>query len=307
MSPLLILLCVGIGWTAMCLLIAEYVYANDRRVDRRIREFSQRGVKPAESSSPLFRDWNLADESVGTIVSSIRAFVRQSGLPVSARHLWLATGWLGLAGALLAVVVHPGFWATAAIAPLIPWAVLVWVRHCRIQQFRRQLPEAFDVMRRAVEAGQTVASAFQQVSTQCRPPLSMEFAHCGEQQNLGLSHDASLRDLSTRIPIIELKIFVISLIMQRQCGGSPVEVLQNMSELIRKRQRLAQRVKALTAEGRLQAIVLTALPLVTFIGMVMLWPDYVAPLLARPRLLMALAALQIVGTIWVRRTVQLDY
>jgi tight adherence protein B len=147
----------------------------------------------------------------------------------------------------------------------------------------------------------------QLVASECRPPISAEFRHCCEQQNLGLSYESALRGLASRIPLVELHILVISLLVQRQCGGNPVEVMGNMADLVRKRLRLDQRLKALTGEGRMQAWVLTILPVSAFFGLWVMRPEYMQPLLERPVLLASAAAAQILGSVWIRWLLRLPF
>ena len=138
------------------------------------------------------------------------------------------------------------------------------MRGRRIALLRSQLPDAFELMARAIQAGQTVTSSFQVVADNFQDLLGCEFRYCSEQQNLGMPLQVSLRDLARRTGVIELKMFAVTLSVQRQSGGNPVEMLQNLATVIRKRTKLIDRVKALTGEGRMQATVLLVLPFVLF-------------------------------------------
>lgn len=302
------LVCVAVGWTTLCLLAADLLRSPYWRMRRRLRAAATGAQSDLIDSGGLFAEGRLAGADDDGPSSAIGRLLEQAGLPVSVGHFTvasIASAGLGMVIGLLAAPLWA--WPPMLLFGAAPWSGLLWLRKRRIERLRRELPEAFDIMRRAVEAGQTVASAFQQVATQLRGALAREFQRCGEQQSLGLSQDAALRELARRVPIVELDIFVIALLIQRQCGGSPVEILSNMSALIRKRLRLDQRVQALTAEGRLQAIVLTVLPIAAFLGLTVLRPDYVDPLLQRPQLLGLLALWQTVGMVWVRQTVRLEY
>jgi len=105
-------------------------------------------------------------------------------------------------------------------APLIYVSLL---RKVRIQSLCQQLPEAFELMSRAVKAGQTMPGAMNLVATQLKPPISLEFASCCEQQNLGLSHDIALQELARRTGVMELQLFVVAMLVQRHAGGNPIE------------------------------------------------------------------------------------
>jgi tight adherence protein B len=309
MSTGWIITCSAVAWTATCLLLAEALFGRSTRIHRRIEAVSRRGDAGAAAQA-LFRNWrSLSGESSG-INERLRRFVEQSGVAVSLHSLLaLAVALAGACGAAGAVLAPHPAWGLATLAGglMLPLAFIWQQRLQRIERMRRQLPEAFDAMSRAVQAGQTVQSALLIVAADCRPPLSAEFRRCCDQQNLGLSQEATLHELAERVPIVELRMFIIVLLVQRQCGGSPVEVLNNMSDLVRKRMRLAQRVRALTGEGRMQAFVLTILPIAAFAWLSLTRPEYIQTLLDRPQLLIAIAAMQACGTIWIHRIVRINY
>lgn len=295
----------AVGW-----LLADFFFGEDERIQKRIRRAQQTNGQPDQGKSSLFRDWNLSSEQTANLLGRCRQYVEQSGLPFSLEHLAIASSVAGGLGALLGGLLtrEPLGAVTVGLIGLMvfPWVVSS-TRKRRIETFTRQLPDVFDVMSRAVSSGQTVASALHLVGSECRPPISREFALCCEQQNLGLPQDTTLRDLARRVPVPELHIFVIALLVQRQCGGSPVEVLSSISDMIRKRLRLSNRVQALTGEGRMQAIVLTVLPIAAFAWLWIVQRDYIEVLLVRPWLIATVIGLQLVGTVWIRRTIRIDY
>lgn len=300
-----ILSLLAIGW-----LVTDFFFGEDRRIQQRIRLAQQANGQQDAGRSSLFRDWKLSSEETANLLGRCRQYVEQSGLPFSLEHLAIASAVAGGVGTLLSGLLTRNSLG-ALVGGLIGLAVFPWIvsstRKRRIETFTRQLPDVFDVMSRAVSSGQTVASALHLVGSECRPPISREFALCCEQQNLGLPQDTTLRDLARRVPVPELHIFVIALLVQRQCGGSPVEVLSSISDMIRKRLRLSNRVQALTGEGRMQAIVLTILPIAAFTWLWIVQRDYVQVLLVRPWLIATVIGLQLVGTIWIRRTIRIDY
>ena len=130
--------------------------------------------------------------------------------------------------------------------------------------------------------GQTISQALRAVSDEFAPPLATEFASCYEQQNLGLSLESALRDLARRTGLLEIKIFVLALVVQQQTGGNLAELLDKLSGIIRERFQMHGQIKTLTAEGRAQAAVLLVLPVVMFGLILFLNPDYAHILLARP-------------------------
>lgn len=197
--------------------------------------------------------------------------------------------------------------ALAVLAAVVP-ALVLRTRQVRSQRiFVRQLPEAFSTISRAVRSGQTISSAMQIIANDFPPPLSTEFARCYEQQNLGITRESSLRQLARRKGIMELQLFVVALLVQARAGGNLVELLDNLANMIRKRLTFRERVRALTSEGRMQAVVLLVLPLLTFAGLQLLAPDYISTLLERPWLLAGTAVAQIAGVLWIRQIVSFEY
>lgn len=310
MNSAWVLTCGAAAWTAACLLVVDAVYGRRGRVRRRIEQAARTAGGHTADGASLFRGWDQADADSENLPTRMRRVVQQSGLPLELSHLGLASAGLALLGAGCGWALAPHWAVAAALSGLGSASPVLFVWRQRARRIARlvgQLPDAFDIMKRAVQAGQTVPSAFQLVAAECRDPLAAEFRLCCEQQNLGLPHDATLRGLAQRVPVVELHIFVIALMVQRHCGGSPIDVLDNMSDLVRKRRRLANRVRALTGEGRMQAIVLTVLPIAAFLWLTVTRPEYIQTLIERPKLLGGVVLAQIVGTLWIRRTIRIDY
>jgi tight adherence protein B len=161
----------------------------------------------------------------------VQALVEQSGLNVTPRQIAYASAGAALvltvAGALtqgapLAVL---GFFA-GAIGPLL---FVRQRRDARQRKFLLQLPGAFDLMARVLRAGHSVPQAFQAVADTFEPPIAGEFASCQEQQNLGLLPEVTYRDLARRADVLEMKSFVMAMLIQRQTGGNLSEVLERLA------------------------------------------------------------------------------
>jgi tight adherence protein B len=206
------------------------------------------------------------------------------------------------------VFIH--WWLAAVLVPVglcLPFLRVAARRRLRQRKLGRQLPEAFQMISRAVKAGQTVPAALNIIAQDFEPPISEEFALCYEQQNLGLSRESALRKLARRSGIMELQIFVVALLVQAKSGGDLAELLDNLAAMIRKRLKLKDRIRALTGEGRMQALVLIVLPIVAFFGVIFLAPDYGKCLLDRPWLLAGTAAAQLIGAAWIRQIISFEY
>jgi tight adherence protein B len=152
-----------------------------------------------------------------------------------------------------------------------------------------------------------VPQAFQAVGDTFEPPIAGEFGSCQEQQNLGLLPEVTYRDLAHRVDVLEMKIFVMAMLIQRQTGGNLSEVLERLAKLVRDRVRLRSHVRTLTAEGRLQAIVLLVLPLFMFGVMRVINPAYADVLLEHTSLLAGVGVAMGLGALWIRKIVNFDY
>lgn len=265
------------------------------------------------TASPLFHD--LA--RLGTHAASARRswrielaeWLEQSGTGVKPGQLLLYCTVAGCAGGLLAWQLSAPWWTallTLAACCVLPAWFVSSTRRRRISKLTCQLPHAFDAMSRAVRAGQTIPAALQLVADDFASPLSEEFTLCYQQQNLGMSQEASLRNLAQRTGIMELQIFVVALLVQTRTGGNLIELLEVLAETVRKRLKLQDRIKSLTSEGRLQAVVLILLPLAAFVAIYCLAPTYVACLLERPWLLAATATAQAAGALWIQSIVRME-
>src|SRR5207245_8851808 len=155
--------------------------------------------------------------------------------------------------------------AVGLLAAAICFLFVLMKRNARLQKIMSQLPDAFDLMARIIRAGQTMSQGLQAVADEFDQPIAGEFAYCYEQQNLGLSPEVALRDLAQRTGLLEIKIFVLALLVQQQSGGNLAEMLDKLAGIIRERFKLRGKIRALTAEGRLQAGVLLALPPLLFL------------------------------------------
>ena len=179
-------------------------------------------------------------------------------------------------------------------------------RRRRLKQFAQQLPEALELVSRVLRAGHSLAAAINMVAEEMPDPISTEFRKCYEQQNLGVPLEEALEEMSERVPNLDLRFFVTSVVLQRQTGGDLAEILDKIGRLIRERFRIWGQIQALTGEGRLSGIVLLALPPALFLFMFRLNPDYVMMLFEDPlghRMLAGGIVSQIIGAIVIKKII----
>jgi tight adherence protein B len=195
-------------------------------------------------------------------------------------------------GLMLAVLGATGSWLAGVpwfLAPLggmILFAIpFVWVlnkRRVRLKTFASQLPDAMELVARALRAGHSLGAGMHVVAEEMPSPIADEFGRVYDEQNLGIPVEDSLRNICERVPNLDLRFFVTSVAIQRQTGGDLAEILDKIGHVIRERYKILGQVKALTAEGRLSGVVLIALPFVLFLVMLHIKPDYVQVLWTEP-------------------------
>ena len=164
----------------------------------------------------------------------------------------------------------------------IPIIYVRMARSKRLGKFEDQLPDAIDLFTRAMRAGHNIHSGLETIASETADPVRMEFKKLMEELALGSQVEPALHGLGKRVPLIDLKFFITSLILQRQTGANMVAVLENLSTLVRERLNMAAKLKAHTAQQRFSAGLLCALPLVVGIGFWILKPDYVRLLWTDP-------------------------
>ena len=242
---------------------------------------------------------------------NLRLLFEQADTNLTPAKFCVVSGALGLAGMLVSLVsglhvaVAPGMGIMTSMLPLT-W--LIFRRRRRLRRFAKQLPDALELIARALRAGHSLASGFHLVAEEMSEPISVEFTRVFEEQNLGIPMDEALMSMTDRVPNLDLKFFVTSVNLQRQTGGDLAEILDKIGELIRERFKIWGQVQALTGEGRLSGIVLLALPPALFLAVYRLNPDYVMVLFTDPmgkQMLAGGVVLQILGALVIRKIVNI--
>jgi tight adherence protein B len=304
---------VGLMLLAAYSIACDLVFRDRERLGRRMDEAFRQQQRERAERSLLFKDLARLAEDTATAGPGLRrrfeVMIEQSGLRTTPRAVLTTAGGAAVAlGALTALLVSP---LAAIPAALVGLAVPVWYvrakRDARRERLRSQLPDAFDLMARSVRAGQTMQQALLAVAEEFPPPIAEEFALCSEQQNLGLSPDEAYQDLAERTDLVEIKLFVTAAAVQQQTGGNLTELLDRLAALLRDRARIRGVVKTLTAEGRLQAVLLMALPPGMFAVMMVLNASYARLLFEYPKVILVTLGLETVGALWIRKIVNFDF
>lgn len=198
--------------------------------------------------------------------------------------------------------------AMAVLGGLLPWAWLLLKRKARLSAFAKQLPEALELIARALRAGHSLAAGISLVAEEMKAPICKEFGRCYEEQNLGVPLEEALENMTERVPNLDFRFFATAVILQRQTGGDLAEILDKIGHLIRERFRIWGQVQALTGEGRLSGIVLLAMPPALFVVMYVMNPDYCMMLFRDPlgqKMLVVAIIMQIVGALVIRKIVNI--
>jgi tight adherence protein B len=210
----------------------------------------------------------------------------QADLNWSVANLVLGCLALGAAGYLVTTsLLHQPFLLGVMVAGPCTWLPLAWVgrrRSRRLARLEQQLPDALDLLGRALRAGHAFGTGLQMIGEEMAEPIASEFRMVHDEVNFGVSLEQALGNLSARVPITDLRYFVVAVLIQRESGGNLTEVLANLSRLIRQRLKLFRHVRVLSAEGRMSAWLLSLLPFAIGALMSVFNPEFMAPMWTDP-------------------------
>ncbi len=164
----------------------------------------------------------------------------------------------------------------------IPYVYLVNLKNKRVVKFQTQLHEGLDLIARALKAGHSFTSAMKLAADEFGDPLGTEFQETLDEINFGVSVPEALKNLTERVDCSEVKYFVIAVIIQRETGGNLAELIESLAHIIRERFKFEGKVRILTAEGKLSAIILVALPILIGVWLQISNPDFLGPLWTDP-------------------------
>lgn len=213
-------------------------------------------------------------------------FILQGGLEWTVSKLLLSCATLGVISCMAVIsFAHQSIFSaviSGAVAAAIPLLYVHRRRYSRLSKLEQQLPEALDLVTRALRSGHAFSSSLQMIGEEMAEPIAGEFRIVNDEINFGVSLQQALNNLSQRVPITDLRYFVVSVLIQRESGGNLTEVLGNLSRLIRERLKLLSKVKVLSSEGRLSAWVLGLMPFILAGLMNLANPEFMAPLWKDP-------------------------
>jgi tight adherence protein B len=206
----------------------------------------------------------------------------QANLNWTVAKLLLACVALGAVSFLsMTALLHQPFVVGALAAGASAWLPLAYVqrrRSRRLARLEQQLPDALDLLGRALRAGHAFGAGLQMIGEEMAEPIAGEFRFVHDEVNFGVSLEQALANLSVRAPITDLRYFIVAVLIQRESGGNLTEVLANLSRLIRQRLKLFWHVRVLSAEGRMSAWLLSLMPFAIGGLMNVFNPEFMAPM-----------------------------
>jgi tight adherence protein B len=237
----------------------------------------------------------------------LKRMLDQADLHITPSRLLMFSAMAGMLAAMAAAVVTGSLvfmFLGGVAASAIPFVHVWWTRKKRFDQFLELLPDALDLVSRALSAGHAFSEALHMVSSEMPEPIATEFRKTYEEQNLGLSLKLALENLTQRIPLLDLHMCVTAVMIQKETGGNLAEILEKVAYTIRERFRIMGDLKTLTTSSRMSAWLLCGLPIFVSLVITVMNPEYMSILWKDPRghYLIAIALfMQITGMLVVRK------
>lgn len=320
MNPIVIYTAVFLG-VAATIGALSFIMSGDREAEVEERLSILTGSKKAKSKGAASQYVELlaamkTDQAGGVekFVSrylNLRLLFEQANVSLAIPNFLMICAGLAVAGLLLPAVAGFNVMLGPVMAAFLGFLPIMWLlfrRKRRMKKFASQLPEALELIARALRAGHSLASGFNLVAQEMSDPIGGEFSRSFEEQNLGKALDETLNDFTKRVPNLDLKFFATAIILQRQTGGDLAEILDKIGHLIRERFKIWGQVQALTGEGRLSGIVLLALPPALFAVVYKMNPDYLMMLFTDPlgkKMLVGGVVSQLLGALLIRKIVNI--
>lgn len=287
-----------------------------KKVGQRLRALSgsfdnsERGVVLKNrmlSDLPIIERWLLKIPRI----AELDRFLLQSGLDMTVSGMVLVsllfgvTAYIILSFVGLLLLIHFGM---AAGLAFLPFFYVQWKRSGRLRKMEQQLPDALDLIGRALRSGHALPSSLQMVSEEMTDPVAGEFRITHDEINFGVSMQQALLNLGERIPIADMRYFIVAVLIQREAGGNLTEVLGNLSTLIRSRLKFNAKVRLLTTEGRMSAWIMGLLPFALAGLFNLLNHDFISTLWTDPigiKISKVVLTIMAIGAVWLWRLVQI--
>ena len=237
----------------------------------------------------------------------LKRMLDQADIHITPSRLIMFSVMAGVLGALATSVVSSlilMMLLCGVVTASLPFVHVWWKRKKRFDHFLEHLPDTLDLMSRGLSAGHAFSETLQMVAAEMPDPIAAEFRKTYEEQNLGLSLKLALENLTQRMPLLDLRMCVTAILIQKETGGNLAEILEKVAHTIRERFRIMGDLKTLTTSSRMSAWLLCALPIFVALAVTVMNPDYMSVLWKDQRghyLIAAAMFMQITGMLIVRK------
>ncbi|GAB1344053.1 type II secretion system F family protein [Gemmatimonas sp.] len=293
---------------AMLLVVGSFVFINRRRLSAadaaRIRVGDGGGILRSDVPLSILRDERVSDvKAINELLTGRNITLRlereltHAGSRQKPGEFLLFTLLAGMIGLTIMQFLVGGLASLAGLLLAgVPWLLLKQRQTKRRRAFEMAFPDALDLMTNALRAGYSLQAAMEFTGREAAQPLRAEFLRFYDEQRLGVDVRTALMAMQERIGTEEARLFVTSLVLQRETGGNLVELLTNISNLIRERIKFQSNLETLTAEPKMSARVLAGMPFVMFGAIYSINAEYMKPLFEQPqgKFLMVYAFLSVV-------------
>jgi tight adherence protein B len=249
----------------------------------------------------------------GRLVEPLRCTVDQSGLSITIGLVVLASIFAASSMFLLLRLVTGLTWVGLVVGIAAGAAPYLLVRYAAVRRtrlFEDQFPQAIDLIASSLRAGHAFTSGVSMVSDEVADPTGAEFRLLYDQQNFGMPLPDALKAFALRVPLLDARFFITAVLTQREAGGNLAEVLDNLSGLIRERSRVKRQVRVSSAHGRITGWVLSMMPPALFLVMTLIAPAHMNSFVNDPlgvRMILVALVLQVIGTLAIRRIVNVEF
>jgi len=299
---------------AIFLLASRKSDARHARLQQRVTEaLQQSSARSPEEAVQIMREDTIGGSpfvkellSSLNVVRKLDTMLRQADMDITVSRLLLFCAISGLMAGLAVYTVGNAALAVlvAAIASILPIMFVSRKRKRRLQKFNSQLPDTLDLLGRSLSVGHAFSESLHQVASEMPEPIATEFRITFEEQKLGLSTKAALDRLAERVPLLDLRLCITAMHIQRETGGNLGEILEKVSETIRARFKLMEDFRTMTTASRGSAWILCGLPIAIIALITFINPEHTGSLLheTRGHYVLAIAAiLQFLGVVTIRK------
>jgi tight adherence protein B len=306
--------------TVSLVFLWEWIQENQRKrgMMEHLRSLASEPLAGLGHSSSVFRSAVMQSPWLRPIISRVpqlrdaELLLRQADVSWSLQTLCILS--LGMAvglGSMMLIAsgsVFAGFFATV-VGAMLPSMYVRRRRTKRLNAFEEFLPESIDLVGRALRAGHPLSAGFKMAADDGPEPVAGEFRRIFEEQRFGLPLQDSLLGMADRINLVDVRILVTAILIQREVGGNLAEILDNLSAVVRARFTIRRQVRVYTAQGRMTGYLLSALPLIIFAILYALNGKYMSILFTDPvgKILVGVAlSMQLIGFLWIRKIIKIE-